>query len=203
MKIHQMPQRSDDWFAVRVGKITATSFATMANGRDATIETLCLKTAAEIITGQAGEKLYINAAMQHGIDTEEQAKAAYSIANLCHVQEVGFIELNEYIGCSPDGLIDDDGGLEIKCPETHTHLTYLNEKGNAWKAYKWQVQGALWITGREYWDFVSFCPAFSKRRLLIERVLPDLKCFEMLQAGSEFCINRIKKIIEVYHDNIA
>ncbi|KKL09016.1 hypothetical protein LCGC14_2570060 [marine sediment metagenome] len=137
MIIHEMEQRSPEWFAVRLGKITGTSFTTMANGRPATIETLCEKTAAERITGVSSENGFINEAMERGIELEAQALALYSTENFGDVKTVGFVELDEFIGCSPDGLVGDDGGVEIKCPEQHTHLRYMT-CDVAWKKYFWQ-----------------------------------------------------------------
>ena len=198
--IHTMPQRSDEWFAVRLGKITGTSFGTMANGKKPTIETLCLKTAAERLTGVSSDNGFSNAAMENGTETEELARQAYETTDFSVVQAVGFLELDEYIGVSPDGLVGDDGGLELKCPMPHTHLQYLTQK-SPHKAYRWQVQGALWVTGRKWWDFVSFCELFPPdKQLVIERVEPDMDCFARLEAGAEHCRNRIREIMEGLKD---
>ena len=198
MKIYLIEQRSDAWRALRLGKITGTSFDVMAAGKKPTIETLCLRTAAERITGVSCDNVRITDAMQYGIDTESEAIAAYEIETLAHVQRVGFLELDEYVGLSPDGLVGKDGGVEVKCPQPHTHLFYLSRKGKAWTAYRWQVQGALWITGRKWWDFASYCPAFGDKRLIIERVEPDAEAFEMLATGTEHCRKRIAELVANY-----
>ena len=199
MIAHTMPQRSDAWFAVRIGKITGTSFQTMANGRPDSIETLCLKTAAKRITGQSAEKPYTNDAIENGVDLEAMARESYETTTFGAITQVGFLELDEYIGLSPDGLVDDEGGLELKCPMAHTHLSYLTAGGVAWRAYSWQVQGALWVTGRQWWDFVSYCPLFPpERQLLMERVLPDPKAFTKLEAGAAYCRERIAAILKDY-----
>jgi len=201
MKTHTMPQRSEEWFAVRLGKITGTSFKTMANGRDGTIETLCLKTAAERITGVLSDGGYTNEAMENGCALEDQARQCYETTAFQFVQEVGFLELDEFVGVSPDGLVGDDGGVEIKCPQAHTHLTYLLASGKAWRAYRWQIQGALWVTGRQWWDFVSYCPDYPvKRELLIERVEPDKEAFEKLEKGAAHCRERIAAIVKGFED---
>jgi hypothetical protein len=197
MKLHTCEQRTPEWFALRIGRITATSFATMANGRPDTIETLCLKTAAEKVTGKSCDDGYCNAAMEDGINTEELARQAYETNTFEHVQQVGFIELDDTFGFSPDGLVGDVGGVEIKCPQPHTHLKYLTAGREAWLAYKWQVQGALWVSGRPWWDFVSFCPCFPPdKQLLIERVTPDAKCIDALHKGAAFCRQRIAELLE-------
>ena len=196
MILHEMPQRSEDWFAVRLGKITSTSFGTMANGKPATIETLCYKVAAERITGVPSENGYTNAAMKFGVETEAIARLAYETRSFAEIQEVGFAELDEFIGVSPDGLVGEDGGVEIKCPQPHTHLQYLTGT-SPWRAYKWQLQGCLWVTGRAWWDFVSFCAVFpAHMQLLVQRVMPDEAAFEKLAAGAEHCRGRIAEIAE-------
>jgi len=199
MIIHNCIQRSDEWFALHIGRITGTSFTTMANGKADSIETLCLKTAAGRITGQPSEAAYTNPAMEHGVECEDSARTAYMAAGeFVMIEEVGFIGHSDFpdlIGVSPDGLVNEDGGLELKCPMPHTHLAYRTNGGNAWKAYRWQIQGALWVTGRAWWDFVSFNPYFPEpQRLYVERVLPDSEAFAKLQAGAEYCAKRIAEI---------
>ena len=200
MKIHTMEQLTPEWFAVRIGKLTATKFPTMANGKPETIETLCLKLAAERITGQSCGDDYTNDAMTNGTDVEPLAREAYETTRFVHVNQVGFLELDEFVGVSPDGLIDEEGGVEIKCPMAHTHLKYLTAGGEAWTAYRWQVQGALWVSGRTWWDFVSFNPAFPPdKQLLIERVLPDEGALAKLTAGADKCRKRIAEIVKAFN----
>ena len=202
MLIHEMEQRSDEWHAVRVGKITGTSFTTMANGKKDTIEKLCLQTAAEKLTGRSCESGYTNAAMENGCETEALGRQAYEATQLVHVAEVGFIELDEYIGCSPDGMVG-DGGFELKCPMAHTHLGYLLDPETLPKKYKWQVQGFLWVTGRAWIDVVSFNELFPPdKQLLIVRVLPDADAFEKLEAGADYCRKRIAEILNGVTDGV-
>jgi len=203
--IYHMEQRSDEWQAVRCGRITGTSFATMANGKSDTITKLCIETAAERITGQPQPNGYQNAVMQRGSEIEPRARAMYGPARFLHVEQVGFVDpypddlpnTERFLGMSPDGLVDDDGGLELKCPLQATHLKYLRSDGAAWRAYKWQVQGGLWITGRAWWDFVSYHPDFPPdQQMLIERVGPDAAMFAQLETGAAACIEQIKEIVE-------
>jgi len=205
MNIHDtIEQGTDEWHALRCGRITATSFTTMANGREGTFERLCLSTAAERLSGQSAADakggFTVNDAMQWGLDTEAEGRRAYELETLTHVQQVGFVSLDEGIGCSPDGLIGEDGGVEIKCPQPHTHESYRlihAETGDAWKAYKWQIQGTLWVTGRAWWDFAFYCPMTpSKHTLLIERVFPDEDDLKKLKDGSEKARKRIVELID-------
>jgi putative phage-type endonuclease len=171
MKIHKVEQRSDEWHQLRVGRITGTKIKEMVTGKPATFETLCKKVAAEKLTGISCEKPFrITDAMQHGIDTEKEAKAAYELDQLVRIEDVGFIEKDDIFGCSPDGLVGENGGVEIKCPMSHTHLGYWLEDFPC-NAYRWQLQGFLWITGREWVHFVSYCPDYpEEKRLLIQQV---------------------------------
>ena len=203
MIIHEMEQRSPEWHKVRTGKITATSFQTLAAGRDSTVETLCLKTASERITGHSEDSFYTNEAMENGKETEKEALAAYSSTTLTHVREVGFVEYSDYFGCSPDVLVGEDGGVEVKCPLPHTHLKYINADKTDWKwidsKYRWQIQGSLYLTERLWWDFVSYCPFFPpEKQLIIYRVEIDDQSFEKIKDGMEHCEKRIKEIVGKY-----
>jgi hypothetical protein len=195
--IHPVQQRSVEWYALRTGRITGTSFATMANGTKAAIEKLCWEVATERHTGRSVEKPYINEAMQRGIDMEDEARRAFELDQFLPVEEVGFVSKDDLLGVSPDGLIDDWGGLEIKCPQPETHFQYLREGRRAWKgSYWWQVQGGLWVTGRSLWYFVSYCPEFpAGETLFIDEVGPDAKAFEKLEEGAEFCRERTAEIL--------
>ncbi len=205
MIIHDVEQLSEEWFALRRGKITGTSFRTMANGRKDGIETLCLKVASEILTGVSAEKPFTNDAMEEGVALEPLARQAYEARTFDKVDEVGFLELNEFIGCSPDGLVGEDGLVEIKCPMQHTHLKYLASGGKAWRGYKWQVQGALWVSGRKWLDFVSYNPYFPPHlQLYVERVLPDMVAFEKLNGGMDYCVAKIETLIgKVRNANVS
>lgn len=195
MQIHDVKQRSPEWFALRCGRITASHFDTMGNGTTKGRETMCMKIAAEIITGQSPPG-YQSKAMQNGTEMEDEAIAAYSVEKWATVTPIGFVSINEYIGGSPDGFIDEDGGVEVKCPEPHTHLGYILKGETAWRQYKWQVQGNLWLSGRSWWDWVSYCPQFGEQSLIIQRIKPDAEMYAKLEAGSKKCIHRIRQIVE-------
>jgi putative phage-type endonuclease len=199
MRLHYCKQRSDEWHALRLGRITATSFQTMANGGPKSgRDDLCLSVAAERFFHCPAERPYTNGAMQNGIDKEDAARQAYEIETLCHVDQVGFAELDEYIGCSPDGLVGDDGGVEIKCPELKAHSRYYSEGADGIDSkYRWQIQGALWITGRKWWDFVSYLPeARDGARIVIVRILPDPDAIEKLEVGAGYCRQRIADLVK-------
>lgn len=152
-------QGSDEWFAARLGRATASRFAdvlaTTKTGAGASRKNYLAQLVVERITGQRAES-YTNAAMQWGTDTEPLARAAYSAATGNEVQECGFIRHGSLMaGASPDGMVEDDGLIEIKCPNTATHIETLLARRMP-SRYQAQVQGQLWIADKLWCDFVSY-----------------------------------------------
>jgi putative phage-type endonuclease len=152
-------QGSDEWLEMRLGWITASKFKdVIAGGAGKTRKSYMLQLAAEAITGARLES-FSNEYMEWGTATEPQARSMYEFDTGNTVEEVSFVKFNteNKIGISPDGLIGNDGGIEIKCPKTTTQIeTFLS--GKMPSTHKAQVQGSLWVTGRKWWDFVSFDP---------------------------------------------
>tara|TARA_Y100000310_G_C20679575_1_gene815119 strand:+ start:2005 stop:2616 length:612 start_codon:yes stop_codon:yes gene_type:complete len=161
MEIIECTQGEDEWLQTRLGKVTASRFKDViskgrGNAPSKTREAYMLQLVAELLTDQPQDN-FTNAAMEWGTETEPQARATYEFASGLDVVEVGFITHSEHIGVSPDGLIGDNGLLEIKCPKTTTHLQRV--RGGVFPTeYKAQVQGQLWVSEREWCDFVSFDP---------------------------------------------
>ena len=164
MTIVDVPQRSPSWFAARLGRLTASRasdmLATIRSGEAASRKNLRVQLVCERLTGQPQEEPFVNAAMQRGIDCEPQAFAAYEAVTGNVARQVGFIQHDALlVGCSPDGLVGDDGVLELKCPNSATHLEYL-KSGTVPDKYLPQLLHTLWVTGRAYCDFVSFDDRF-------------------------------------------
>lgn len=178
MLIVDVPQRSPEWFAARLGRLTgsraADMLATIKSGEAAARRDLRVQLVVERLTNVLQDDGYTNAAMQRGIDLEPKAREAYEAFSGNTVQQVGFVQHPELMaGCSPDGLIGDDGVLELKCPKSATHLSYLKYPGLP-SAYVAQVTHTLWITERAYCDFVSFDDRWPERyRLFHVRVHRD------------------------------
>lgn len=159
-----MEQGSDEWLQARCGIITASTMHNLVTpgGKVSTSETArsFLRTlAAERITGHP-EITHPTRAMQRGTMLEPFARDEYAKATGCTVEEVGFMRLDtdQYrLGYSPDGLIGDDGLIEIKCPSPKEHLrTIITDQVPA--QYVPQVQVGLYVSDREWLDFVSYCP---------------------------------------------
>lgn len=188
MQIHNFEQRSPEWHEIRRGKITASNFGKVitSTGKPASAqESFVNELIAEMITGEVVH-LEPTFWMQHGIDTEPRACAVYEMQCCVDVDHVGFCVHDEIdAGCSPDGLIGTEGGLEIKCPAPNTHIGYLRD-GRIPAKYIPQVQGSMWITGRPWWDFMSFHPHYPE---LIVRVPRDDDFIQKLE-------HEIKKVLE-------
>jgi len=158
----------------RLGKLTASclgdAFAQTKSGWSTSRRNLRLRLVLERLTGRSQESGYTNAAMERGTILEPDARAAYEVESGLLVDEVGFVMHDELpTGGSPDGLIGDDGGLEVKCPGAAAHLDYL--KGAMPNDYRLQVIHSLWLTGRAWWDFASFNPDFPEPlRLKVTRL---------------------------------
>jgi putative phage-type endonuclease len=153
-------QRSEAWFQQRVGKVTASRISDVVaktkTGWGAIRHNYASQLIIERLTGEKAES-YTNAEMQHGIDTEPQARAAYEFQTGFSVKEVGFIQHKtiELSGASPDGYVNEDGLTEIKCPNSATHIeSLLGEPID--KKYMLQMQWQMACTGRKWCDFVSF-----------------------------------------------
>ena len=166
-----LEQNTDEWLKLRLGIPTASVFVKMmASGRgEGTLGqgaiTLMYDLITERITGrQANEMEFLPKAIQWGNDHEDEARAAYQFAVGTRLKQVGFvikcIEDGIFVGASPDAMAsgEDEGGVEIKCPFNSTnHLKWM-EAGGVPDAHFPQVQGLMWVTGRKWWDFVSYDP---------------------------------------------
>lgn len=168
-----LQQGSQEWLDARVGKITASRVSMLYSGK-ATYRRLKREIVLERITEMKTE-MFQSEAMVWGVETEPLARAAYEFEYDCEVELAGFIlhpELDGF-GCSPDGLIDDDGLIEIKCPNTNTHLAYIQED-KAPKKYIPQIQAQLAVTNRMWCDFVSYDPRVNEDvQLFVVRVQRD------------------------------
>jgi len=170
-----MEQKTSEWFAARNGKVTASRVADVVaktkSGYSTSRDNYMAQLVCERMTGTQAES-FNSSAMQWGTDTEPFARAAYETAMDVLVSETGFI-IHPTIaeaGASPDGLVGDDGLIEIKCPNTATHIeTLLSERVPA--KYITQMMWQMTCTGRKWCDFVSFDPRMPEGlQIFIKRV---------------------------------
>lgn len=188
MKIINCKQGTPEWFAARAGKVTASNadrIITPTGKLSAQADGLINEMIAETLMAGApqGVEQWASKAMQYGIDTEPVARAWYSFSLDVDVEQVGFCVSDcGRFGCSPDGLVGDDGGLELKCPQAQTHIGYLRA-GCLPPAYVAQVHHSLIVTGREWWDFVSYCVGLPEFRI---RVTPGPYTGQLREALEQF-----------------
>jgi len=192
MRIIDCEQRSQEWFEARLGLPTASNFDKLLTTKGEVSKQrnkYLYRLAGEKVAEQS-EETYQNAIMQRGIILEDEARQLYQLITGQEVQTVGFCLANGY-GCSPDGLIGEDGVIEIKCPIASTHVAYLLA-GVLPLDYFQQCQGELFVTGRKWVDFMSYYPGIKP---LIVRVKRDEKFIKKLKSELKlFCVE-LKEVI--------
>jgi putative phage-type endonuclease len=203
-----MEQRTDEWFAARLGKVTASRIADVMaktkTGYGASRANYMAELIVERLTGQKGDS-YQNAAMIWGTNTEPLARAAYEAHRGVLVEETGFVPhpSGAMTGASPDGLVGDDGLVEIKCPNTATHIDTLMSD-DAPPKYFAQMQWQMACTGRAWCDFVSFDPRMPEEmQLFVTRVERDdtwiIMAEEAVQAFLSELDEMVSKLKEKYN----
>lgn len=192
-------QRDEAWFAMRAGKMTGSRFdSIMAGTKTAKYRNIIITLASERLTGTC-LPTYSNANMERGTELEPLARDAYADRTMQIVDEVDFIQHRDldYVGVSPDGLVDEDGVIEIKVPAAgyyHKHVEHLLA-GQYAKDYRWQIAGLLWVTNRDWCDVVSYCPDYlvplAVHRVHYDDMLGDI---EQLADGCQEAEEDIQKM---------
>jgi len=198
-----MEQRTDEWFSARIGKVTASRVADVVaktkSGYSASRDNYMAQLVCERLTGKPAES-FSNAAMQWGTETEPLARAAYEAKIDVLVDEVGFIDHPSIVnsGASPDGLVGADGLIEIKCPNTATHIDTLLSQ-TVPKKYADQIFWQMACTGRDWCDFVSYDPRLPPDlQLFIKRIPRDDKYIQLLEAEViEFLTETAHKVAQL------
>jgi len=200
MRMINHEQGTPEWLASRLGCPSGSGFDKLiqANGKPSTqADGYINQLIAEVMTGET-TYVHVTDAMQRGTDQEPMARGFYELASGNSVNQVGFCKHDTLeCGVSPDGLIGQDGGLEIKVPAPHTHIAYLRA-GVLPTKYKQQVMGCMWITDRQWWDFVSYHESMPALIVRVERdddyikLLADevSKAVETIQSE----VNRLRKM---------
>ena len=199
-KLIKAEQRSPEWFEARLGRATASKFAdimaTTRNGYSAKRNNYATELALERLTGIQNET-FTSAPMQWGIEHEDTAALVYSLKTGNDVEATGLWVHDELMaGASPDGLVGDDGLIEIKCPNSATHLSTL-VTGKVPSQYIAQVQGQMWVTGRRWCDFISYDPRMPENaQMIIIHVKRDDDYIERLQIEVREFLEEVESQVE-------
>ena len=193
MKIYtDIIQGTDEWLAIRQGKFTASTLGDLfmketTKGYQEAIN----KVVFERISGESPE-VYSNEFMKRGTELEPIARQTYELETFNKVSIVGFIEHDEWIGGSPDGLIGKDGTLEIKVPKWNTLIGYILDDIIP-KEYMYQMQGNLFVSERQWCDFYVWHPKFQP---MLRRVNRDEKMIAEIQEKLKIAIEEVKQRID-------
>jgi len=189
---YNIEQGTEEWHKIRLGKFTASNFSTLFMKKTTKgYQNLINQIVYERLTNEIPES-FSNGWMERGLELEPAAIENYELETFNKVHPVGFVELNPWIGASPDGLIGTDGQVQIKCPKYSTLIEYLlNDKIP--NEYYIQMQGELMVTERKWNDFYVYHP--NLKPLLI-RVHPDLEMFQAINKELIEAISEVQKRIE-------
>ena len=165
-------QGTEAWFESRLGKPSASGFAKLITTKgkpSAQADGYINQLIFEKLSGKIPES-FTSTAMERGNELEPEARENFEFISDLKVRQVGFVQNDELTyGCSPDGLVDDNGGLEIKCPLGQTMVKYLRDPQELVKAYYQQIQGSMWVTGASHWFAFAYHPETTHVLVRVER----------------------------------
>lgn len=192
MKLHtDIVQGSDEWLELRLGKFTASTACAIGNNGKG-LETLVYEKAAEILTRKLPEQ-YTNEDIERGHAMEMAARNQYEMETGLVVTEVAFVEVDEYEGCSPDGLVGDDGLVEIKNLKPSKYVRYMVDR-KIDTDHVWQMQMQMKVTGRKWCDYVVHNADFPKPAIIF-RLERDERMIAQLVAGLASGKAQLKSIL--------
>lgn len=204
MKVVRCTQHSHEWFEARVGHVTGSEVASVLNylkrgDESAERRNYRFKIASELLTGVAQGQGYVSAAMDWGNEQEPFARGAYEVSTNSQVSQIGFVlhETIPFFGGSPDGMVNDDGGVELKCPDTTTHLKWILD-GEVPEAHRDQMYTYMALTERRWWDFASFDPRPRDPRyhLFIKRLDWNDERIDQIESGVKQLLSEVHEMIE-------
>lgn len=195
--IYEFEQQTPEWFEIRKGKMTGSHADAIGNcGKG--LETYISELMAEYYSN-ADKEIYSNEHTERGIELEDNARDMYELETGNKVNQVGFVEYDEYVGCSPDGIME-DGVLEIKCHDDKKHFNIIiNGQKEIPSKYIWQMQMEMLVCNKTWCDYVSFNPNF-KKSLVIFRIERDEEKQEALKKGFEIGKKLIEEIKQKYEN---
>jgi len=184
-------QQSPEWFELKKCKMSA-SHATAIGNCGKGLETYIRSLVKELIIERQS---YTNKDIERGNELEPIARLTYEFETGCTVKQIGFITYSDYVGCSPDGLVNNDGGIELKARNDDIHFGLLLGD-SVDSSTVWQMNMCMLVTGRGWWDFGSYNPNF-KQSLFIKRFYADESKFSALLKGFEIGERMIKELLEI------
>lgn len=202
MIIHEtVEQGSDEWHELRLGKVTASMVSSLlVNGKSESgfgvgALTEMRRVVEERITRIKKESFAGNKATEWGHENEVLARQLYERTNFIKTKQVGFIERNEWVGFSPDSLVGEDGGLEIKClPTNHAEIVDTGTYSGM-SAHVQQCQFSMWVSQRKWWDLCFYHPNYPENiKMICFRQLPDLELYKKLDERVSAFIKECEKM---------
>lgn len=198
-----MEQRTQDWYQARLGHVTASQMsnvlATIKSGEAASRANYRIQVITERLVGAPTEDAFVSSAMQRGIDLEPVARSVYEAYRGVDVEECGFVQHPsiKWFGASPDGLIGDDGLIEIKCPNSQQHIQYWCDQKIPGK-YQAQMLAQLACTQRKWCDFVSFDNRMPEdMMLLVIRFEPAKEEIEKIESEVKRFLSEVDMQLDV------
>jgi exodeoxyribonuclease (lambda-induced) len=192
MKEFYCDQYSEEWFLLRQKRVTSSKATAIANAG------LGLKTYINSLMADyyssAKQINFCNEAMRYGLETESQARTIFELEYSTKVKQIGFIAYNDFVGGSPDGLIDKNTIIEIKCFSDHVYFDYLMTK-KIKSDHLWQCQMNLLISNRSICKYIAYNPNFEKY-IIIQDIYSNPEMHDKLLKGFELAENKIKEIIQ-------
>jgi putative phage-type endonuclease len=193
-------QGSPEWFALRLGKVTASRIADVLakvkTGEAVTREDYRTELVVQRLTNKPSET-FTNPAMEWGVLQEPMARITYEAHASVFVELVSFVEhpTIEWYGCSPDGLVGDDGLIEIKCPSSKNHIKYLLN-GKPPVKYVPQMQCQMAVTGRKWCDFVSYDPRLPEDlKLFVVRLERDEEYIKSMEGEVQKFLSEVDEMV--------
>ena len=196
--VKDLIQGSDEWLQARVGMITMSNAKQLLTaGKGVTRTTYIIGVAAEKMTGVPAEKINVWD-MERGNLLEPFARAAYEAYTDCEIEEVGLVYLDEdkRVSASPDGFRKGEShGLEIKCQAPKNHMKTIIESTNP-KQFIAQIQGSMWVTGYDKWDYCSFCPEFKDAPLFVMTVKRDEEMIAKIKESALLAVTEVDEYVK-------
>jgi predicted phage-related endonuclease len=194
--IKDIPQGSEEWHALRIGSIGGTGLdSVLAKGQGKQRQSYLYQLAAEILSGQKTDT-FTTPAMLRGIELEDDARQYYSFVTGNVVEQVTMIKADiPRVHHSPDGLVGDDGGIEIKTMLPHTYIELVDTEKIPLK-YIRQCQHFLWISCRKWIDFAAYCPEIKSRPMWIGRLTPDEKMFSEIEKEIPLFLAELESLVK-------